>query len=229
MRLFFFLGIKAQKTFCVLERLVFFLLSESESSVINIIALFSWAARKVITYSVGTFGGLIYPLFPLPPVVLVTQSCPTLCGSMDCSPPGSSFLGYSPGKNTGVGCHALLQGIFPTQGLNPGLLHCRQILICYCCCSVAKSCPTPWTAAHQAPLSMEFSKHKYWSGQTPGDLPGGIYLLQGIFLTQEDTTNKHITSSKHIIIYIFPSTYVFIFIQCFIILVYISYKLPWIP
>ena len=34
----------------------------------------------------------------------------------------------SPGKNTGVGCHFLLQGIFPTQGLNPGLLHCRQIL-----------------------------------------------------------------------------------------------------
>ena len=33
-----------------------------------------------------------------------------------------------PGKNTGVGCHFLLQGIFPTQGLNPGLLHCRQML-----------------------------------------------------------------------------------------------------
>ena len=33
----------------------------------------------------------------------------------------------SPGKNTGVGCHALLQGIFPTQELNPGLMHCRQI------------------------------------------------------------------------------------------------------
>ena len=32
------------------------------------------------------------------------------------------------GKNTGVGCHYLLQGIFPTQGLNPHLLHCRQIL-----------------------------------------------------------------------------------------------------
>ena len=31
----------------------------------------------------------------------------------------------SPGKNTGVGCHALLQGIFPTQGLNPGLPHCK--------------------------------------------------------------------------------------------------------
>ena len=33
-----------------------------------------------------------------------------------------------PGQNTGVGCHSLLQGIFPAQGLNPGLLHCRQIL-----------------------------------------------------------------------------------------------------
>ena len=34
----------------------------------------------------------------------------------------------SPGKNTGVGCHFLLQGIFPTQGLNPSLRHCRWIL-----------------------------------------------------------------------------------------------------
>ena len=59
---------------------------------------------------------------------LVTQSCLTLYNSMDCSLPGSSIHGDSPGKNTGVGCHALLQGIFPTQGLNPGILHCRQIL-----------------------------------------------------------------------------------------------------
>jgi len=36
--------------------------------------------------------------------------------------------GDSPGKNTGVGCHALLQGVFPTQGLNPGLPYCGQIL-----------------------------------------------------------------------------------------------------
>jgi len=47
---------------------------------------------------------------------------------MDCSLPGSSVYGDSPGKNTGVGCHALLQEIFPTQGLNPGLLHYRRIL-----------------------------------------------------------------------------------------------------
>ena len=61
---------------------------------------------------------------------LVAQSCLTLCNPLDCSPPGSSVHGDSPGKNTGVGCHALLQGIFPTHGLNPGLPHCRQILYC---------------------------------------------------------------------------------------------------
>ena len=40
-------------------------------------------------------------------VCLVTQSCPTLCDPMDCSPPGASVHGVSPGKNTGVGFHAL--------------------------------------------------------------------------------------------------------------------------
>ena len=100
---------------------------------------------------------------------LVAQSCLTLCDPMDCSPSGSSCLGFSrqeywggfpcpppgdlpnpgikprspvsqsdtlpsepPGKpkNTGVGCHALLQGIFPTQGSNPGLLYHRWTLYC---------------------------------------------------------------------------------------------------
>ena len=61
-------------------------------------------------------------------VCLVAQSCLTLCNPMDCSLPSSSVHGDSPGKNTGVGCQALLQGIVPTQGLNPGLLHCRWIL-----------------------------------------------------------------------------------------------------
>ena len=51
--------------------------------------------------------------------VFVTQSCLTLLDPTGYNPPG---------KNTGVGCHSLLQGIFPTQGSNPGLLHCRQTL-----------------------------------------------------------------------------------------------------
>ena len=85
------------------------------------------------------------------------QSCPTLCDHMDYRTPGSSVHGSSreeyvkvkvsqssltlqphglymyspwnsPGQSTEVGSLSLLQGIVPTQGLNPGLLHCRQIL-----------------------------------------------------------------------------------------------------
>ena len=59
------------------------------------------------------------------------QPCPTLCNPMGCSPPGSSVHGIFPSKITGVSCHALSQGIFPSQGLNPCLPRlwlCRQIL-----------------------------------------------------------------------------------------------------
>ena len=55
----------------------------------------------------------------------IAQLCPTLCDPMD------NRLLHPwdfQGKSTGVGCHFLLQGIFPTQGPNPGLSHCRQTL-----------------------------------------------------------------------------------------------------
>ena len=67
-------------------------------------------------------------IFLLVRAYLVTQLSLTLCDPMDSSPPVSSVHGDAPGKNTGVGCHFLLQGIFSTQGSNPGLLHCRRIL-----------------------------------------------------------------------------------------------------
>ena len=77
----------------------------------------------------------------------------------------------SPGQNTGVGSLSLLQRIFPTQGLNPGLLHCRLILyqlshkgspriLKWVQFSSIQSLSnvqlfvTPWTAAHQASLSI---------------------------------------------------------------------------
>ena len=56
------------------------------------------------------------------------ELCPTLCNPMDYSLSGSSVHGDSPGKNAGVGCHALLQEIFPTQGLNSDLPQCKQTL-----------------------------------------------------------------------------------------------------
>ena len=58
----------------------------------------------------------------------VAQSCLTPYDPMDCSPAGSSVHGDSPGKNTGVGCHFLLQRIFPAQGLNLYLLCYRWSL-----------------------------------------------------------------------------------------------------
>ena len=65
-----------------------------------------------------------------------------------------------PGKNTGVGCHFLL--------------HCMKVKSES---EVAQSCPTlvtPWTAAHQAPPSMGFSRQEYWSGVP---LPSLIFML----------------------------------------------------
>ena len=64
------------------------------------------------------------------PEVLVAQLCPTLCSwwTMACQTPCRCD---SPGRNTGVGCHALLQGIIQTQESNRGLLHCCQIPYLY--------------------------------------------------------------------------------------------------
>ena len=66
----------------------------------------------------------IYRLFPCARMNAKSlHSYPTLCDPVDCSLAGSSVSGVSPGKNTEVGCHALLQGIFLTQGSNLCLLH----------------------------------------------------------------------------------------------------------
>ena len=54
--------------------------------------------------------------------VLSLSSCLTLCDPMDCRPPGSSVHGILQARILEWNCHALLQGIFPTQGLNPHLL-----------------------------------------------------------------------------------------------------------
>ena len=58
------------------------------------------------------------------------QSCPTLFRPHGLQPTRLLHPWDFPGKNTVMGCHFFLQGIFPTQGLNSGLLHCRQILYC---------------------------------------------------------------------------------------------------
>ena len=59
--------------------------------------------------------------------MLVAHSCPTLSDPMECSPQRLLCPWNSPCKNTGVGCHFLLQDL-PDLGSNLGLPHCRQIL-----------------------------------------------------------------------------------------------------
>ena len=71
----------------------------------------------------------------------------------------------SPGKNTGVGCHFLFQ--------------CMKVKSES---EIAQSCPTlsdPWTAAHQAPLSMGFSRQEYWSGSP---LIKGLHCVYTVLL-----------------------------------------------
>ena len=128
-------------------------------------------------------------------VCSVTQSYPTLCNPMDCSPP---CPWDSPAKNTGVGCHFLFQGIFPTTGIEPespagrffapfGKPKYIRVCVCVCVCVCAHVCHavlncfscvqffvTLWAVDCQSPLSMGFSRHKYQSGwpcPPPGDLP----------------------------------------------------------
>ena len=79
----------------------------------------------------------------------------------------------SSGKNTRVHCHALPQGIFPTQGLNPGLPNCKEIL--YGLSHQGNPRILEWVTDSATPWkSMEFSGPEYWSGSpfpSPGDLP----------------------------------------------------------
>ena len=75
------------------------------------------------------------------------QSCPTLCDPIDAA--HQAPLSWdSPGRNTGVGCHFLLQ--------------CVKVKVKSSSC--VQLFATPWTEAHQAPPSMGFSRQEYWSG-----------------------------------------------------------------
>ena len=102
-----------------------------------------WQATVRIFYNLFThstdryldcfqFGGFMHKavLDTVTYVYICMFSCEVMsdyCDPIDCSLLGSSVHEILPGKNTGVGCHFLLQGIFPTQELNPALLQGRQI------------------------------------------------------------------------------------------------------
>ena len=107
-------------------------------------------------------------------VLCRAQSCLTFPNPMNCSWPGSSVHGDSPGKNTGGRCQAFLQGIFPSQGLNPGL----------------PLNPVPPTLQADSLSSESPGKPHYTA-------VGSLSLLQGIFQTQE--LNQGVLHCKQIL------------------------------
>ena len=107
------------------------------------------------------------------------QSCPTICDAMDSSLPDSSVPWHSPGKNTGVGCHTLLQVTVPNQEWNARPL----CLLHWCVCMLSHFghvwlCAPLWTIACQAPLSTGFPRQEYWGG-----VPCLLPTLAGRFFT----------------------------------------------
>jgi len=108
--------------------------------------------------------------------VLVAQLCPTLCNPVVCP-------WDSPGKNTGMDCHSLLQGIFLIQGLNPGLLHCRKMLYHLRSSERANFCFTDYAKA------FNYVDHnKLWEILTEMGIPDHLTcLLRNLYAGQEAT------------------------------------------
>ena len=116
---------------------------------------------------------------------LVAQLCLTLRDPMDCSPPGSSVHGDSPGKNTRVGCHALFHGIFPTEGSNPGLPHYRWIF---------------YHLSHQeSPRILEWVAYPFSRDLPDTGIELGSTALQADSLPAELPGKPHIDIYRHFI------------------------------
>ena len=99
----------------------------------------------------------------LSPRCLVAQSYLILCDPMDCSLPGSSVRGISPGKNTRVGCHFILWGISPARGSNPQNVHRRQILYHWATREDQVSPCTTLLSLCSGAQGLQPSSHNYWS------------------------------------------------------------------
>ena len=105
-----------------------------------------WASRLLPSSAAAAAAAAAAPAKSL-------QLCPTLCNPIDGSPPGSPIPGILQARTLEWGCHFLLQCMKSEKckvKVKP-LSHVRHLA-------------TPWTAAHQAPPSMGFSRQEYWSG-----------------------------------------------------------------
>ena len=114
---------------------------------------------------------------------LIAQSCPALCDPMYCP-------WNSPGQNTGVGGCSLLQGIFPTQGSNLGLSHCRQIL---------------YQLSYQGSLRiLEWVAYPFSSGFSQPRNQTGVSCIAGGFFTNCNYTSVKLEGKMGTIIIVTP-------------------------
>ena len=111
---------------------------------------------------------------------LVAQSCLTLCDPMECSPPGSSVRGDSPGKNTGVDCHALLSFWSAWDQIS---------FVSHFSC--VRFCATLWTARLLCP----------WDSPGTNTGVGCHSLLQGIFPTQDEICVSYVSRIGRDVLY----------------------------
>ena len=135
-----------------------FEMSEEELSSWKSGNTFSWAVVSLsqVCFVFSTIVGSSFkraclgPDWPSVCACLVTQSCPTLCDPMDCSPPGSSVHGILQARKLEWVAISFSNG-WKWKVKGKSLSHVRLS-------------GTPWTAAYQAPQSMGFSRQEYWSG-----------------------------------------------------------------
>src|SRR5574339_592024 len=104
----------------------------------------------------------------LPSTTPLCESCSIVSDSLKTNGLHSPWV--SPGQNTGVGSLSLLQGIYPTQGLNPSLLHCRRIL---------------YQLSHKgSPRILEWVVYPFSSGSSQPRNQTGVFCIAGGFFTK---------------------------------------------
>ena len=122
----------------------------------------------------------------------IAQLCLTLCDPMEYSPSNS------PGQNTGVGSLSLLQGIFPTQGLNPGLPQCRQIL---------------YQLSHRgSPRMLEWVAYPFSSRSSRPRTQTRVSCIAGGFFTNQASLLKFMSTES-----VMPSNHVILHCSLFLL------------
>ena len=142
------------------------------------VTLFLRLVETFYLWKMSYFDCIIIRYFEFSPVIDCThvQSCLTLCDPMDCSPARLFWSWDFSGKNTGVDCHFLLQGIVPTQGLYSHVLHCSG----FCTHWAIREALSTWILLIHIVVNMlELVRFPLWNVAAPWDIGGKYCPFQG--------------------------------------------------